>query len=277
MQTGIGRHYRERSWLERAASGASVRHAPAWLRAPFERAYHALLAALPGDHLTCRLPGGEAIRVDPAYRHLAWNPHEYAAFKASTRPGATVLDVGANVGSYTLLFARWIGESGHVHAFEPSAGSRAGLERHVALNGLSDRVTIRPEAISDRGGRAPFIDAGTHGDNRLVPDAAAATTEVPATTIDEFCDATGVSPDVMKIDVEGAELAALRGARRTIASRGASVAIFVEWHPAIWPSLGVTRAQIEDELRRQALLVEALPGIADPWEVEGVCARLRPV
>lgn len=275
MQTGVGRNYREPSWLERMASGSAGR-APAWLRAPLKRAYNALLAAMPGDHLTCRLPGGETIRVDPDYRHLAWNAEEYAALKQHARDGGTVLDVGANVGCYTLLFARWVGDTGHVYAFEPAAASRAGLERHLALNGLAQRVTVRPEAVSDRSGTAPFIDAGTHGDNRLVPAATPETRSVPSLSIDEFCDASGISPDLIKIDIEGAELSALRGARRTIAGRGAALALFVELHPNTWPSLGVTRAAIEEELRRQHLAVEPLPGVGDPWAVEGVCVRLRP-
>ena len=275
MQTGIGQHYREPSWFERLSSLATVRGAPAWLRAPLKRAYNALLEAWPGDHLTCQLPGGESIRIDPAYRHLAWNAIEYAAFKACARDGATMLDVGANVGSYTLLFARWAGQHGHVYAFEPAAESRAGLQRHVDLNGLSDRVTVRAEAISDHIGNAPFVDAGTHGDNRLASRGAPGTTDVPSITIDAFCDDCGVSPSVIKIDIEGAELAALRGARRTIARAGENLAIFVELHPAIWPSIGVTGALLEEELHSQGLSIEALPGVSDPWAVEGICVRLR--
>jgi FkbM family methyltransferase len=275
MQTGIGRHYRNASWLERIASGSAGR-APAWLRAPLKRAYNALLAALPGDHLTCRLPGGETIRVDPDYRHLAWNLEEYAALKRHTHEGATVLDVGANVGCYTLLFAQWVGGAGRVYAFEPAAASRAGLERHLAINGLSGRVIVRPEAISDRAGSAHFLDGGTHGENRLSPVATRETTNVPSLTIDALCETAGISPDVIKIDIEGAELAALAGARRTIAAGGAALALFVELHPGLWPSLGVTRAGIEEELRRQRLVVEPLPGVGDPWAVEGVCVRLRP-
>jgi FkbM family methyltransferase len=274
MQTGIGRNYREPSWLERLASGSGSR-APIWLRAPLKRAYNALLAALPGDHLTSRLPGGETLRVDPEFRHLAWNAEEYEALKRHTRSGATVLDIGANVGCYTMLLAGWAGDTGHVYAFEPAAASRAGLLRHLALNGLSARVSVRPEAISDRAGGAAFRDAGTHGDNRLAGAGEPGTTTVPSLSIDAFCEEHGLSPDVIKIDIEGAELAALRGARRTIARRGPALALFVELHPAIWPSLGVTRADIEEELRRQNLVVDPLPGVGDPWAVEGICVRLR--
>jgi FkbM family methyltransferase len=187
-----------------------------------------------------------------------------------------VLDIGANVGCYTMLFARWTGEAGHVYAFEPAAESRAGLERHLALNDLSARVTVRPEAVSDRSGEAAFLDAGTHGDNRIVPGATSATRTVSALSIDDFCEAARITPDVIKIDIEGAELAALRGARRTIAAGGASLALFMELHPAIWPSLGVTRQDLEGEIHQQGLVVEALPGVGDPWALEGICVRLRP-
>ncbi|HWJ57752.1 MAG TPA: FkbM family methyltransferase [Vicinamibacterales bacterium] len=275
LTTGRGSQYREASWLERIASG-SAKRAPAWMRRPLKRAYEALLAAVAGDHLISRLPGGETLRVDAAYRQLAWNPEEYAALRAAVRPGATVIDVGANVGAYTLLFATWAGPDGRVFAFEPATASRTGLVRHLALNGLAGRVTVRSEAVSDGGGTRPFIDAGTHGDNRIVPAGTNGASVVPAVSLDDFCADLAPPPDVIKIDVEGAELAVLRGARRTIAARGASLALFVELHPAIWPSLGITRETIEEELSRQRLVVEPLPGVADPWTVQGVCVRLRP-
>jgi hypothetical protein len=78
LDTGVGRPYRQPSSLERATSG-SLSWAPAWMRRPLKRVYGWLLAALPGDHLICRLPGGESFRVDPEFRQLAWNAEEYAA------------------------------------------------------------------------------------------------------------------------------------------------------------------------------------------------------
>ena len=274
MQTGIGRSYRDASWLERATSG-SARHAPAWLRRPLKSVYGMLLRALPGDHLVCRLPGGEAFRVDSDFRHMAWNVEEYAAFKPCVRQGATVIDVGANVGAYTLLFATWAGSSGRVVAFEPSAASRAGLERHLRLNGLSDRVSVRAEAAADTTGTVAFRDAGTDGDNRILPAPDDAARPVPSVSLDDFCASHGLAPDVIKIDVEGAELAVLRGARQTIAARESKLALFVELHPSLWPSFGYTRADLERELLSQRLTIDALPGIEDPWAVEGVCVRVR--
>lgn len=275
VQTGTGHRYRQAHWLERVTAG-SARRAPQWLRHPLKRAYARLLSAMPGEHLVCRLPGGEAFRVDAEYRQLAWNDDEYAAFKAVVTPGATVLDVGANVGAYTLLFATWIGASGRVVAFEPASASREGLAAHLAINGLADRVTIRSEAVSDRTGSVQFTNTGTHGDNRIVRGADCGTSIVPSITIDDVCASLRLVPDVIKIDVEGSELSALRGASRTIASRGSALALFVELHPRTWPSLGIIREDLERELQRQKLVLEPPRGVVDPWSLEGVAVRVRP-
>ena len=274
MQTGIGRSYRKASWLERATSG-SARRAPAWLRRPLKAIHAMLLRALPGDHLVCRLPGGEAFRVDSEFRQLAWNAEEYAAFKPCVHDGAFVMDVGANVGAYTLLFSTWAGPSGRVIAFEPSDASRSGLERHLRLNGLSDRVSVRAEAVAEATGTVSFKDAGSDGDNRILASPRDDARVVPSVSVDDFCATHDLAPDLIKIDVEGAELAVLRGARETIAARGARLSMFVELHPSLWAVLGYTREDLERELRAQHLRIEALPGIADPWAVEGVCVRVR--
>lgn len=275
IQTAAGRHYRERSWLERLTDSMRLTRTPGWVRVPLKRAYETALRALPGDHLTCRLPGGETFFVDPAHRHLTWNAEEYAALKACTRPGATVLDIGANVGAYTLLFATWVDARGRVYAFEPAAASRAGLARHLAINGLADRVTIRREAVSNTSGARHFVERGTDGGNRIARAFAAHSVEVPALTIDEFCATSRLIPDVIKVDVEGAELDVLRGARQTIAARGASLALFVELHPSVWPTIGTSRAETEAELHAQRLAIEPLDGAGDPWFTEGISVRLR--
>jgi FkbM family methyltransferase len=274
-EIGVGRQYREPGWLERLTDSMRLTRAPGWVRAPLKRAYETALRAMPGDHFTCRLPGGETFLVDPAYRHLSWNPEEYAALKVFVHPGATVLDVGANIGAYTLLFAKCVGTTGHVYAFEPAPASRAGLARHVLINGVGDRVTIRHEAVSNAAGSRWFLESGTDGANRLAPSADPRTIEVPVVTIDEFCSASRVIPDVIKVDVEGAELDVLRGARRTIARCGASLALFVELHPTLWSATGISRADIERELDAQHLAIEPVAGVADPWSTEGIAVRVR--
>jgi hypothetical protein len=98
--------------------------------------------------------------------------------------------------------------------------------------------------------------------------------QVRSATIDRFCAREGIEPDFIKIDVEGWELAVLRGARDTIRSRGASLALFVELHPSIWPALNLSRRDFEAELAAQNLQLAPLTSGEDPWSVEGVAVRL---
>lgn len=278
MRTGIGRSYREPTWIERIAARCRAALSGSPLRAPLKKLYESALDRMPGEQFVSTLPGGERVRMDPAHRRLVWNAEEYAAFKAAVRPGSIVLDIGANLGAYTVLFAQWVGTTGRVFAFEPAPASRAALERQIALNGVGASVAVRPEAVSASSGARRFRADGIRGDNRLISRAAASidqAIDVPVTSIDDFCAREGLVPDVLKLDVEGAELEALRGARRTIARGRDHLQIFMELHPSLWNQMGVTRGDIEVELRGQGLVLERIDGAGDPWQIEGVCLRVR--
>ena len=273
-QVGRGEHFRTSSWIERGIRRFRGRHAgpaPAALR----RLHDFVLNLIPGDHLVSTLPGGERVRVSPRYRYLSWNPEEYAAFKQAVRPGAVVFDVGANIGAYTVLFAQWTGAAGRVFAFEPSPPSIAGLREQLRLNGVSDRVEIVEAAVSHRPGSAVFDCGGASGTNALVPDteSSAHMIRVDTTSLDAFCEARGVHPSIVKIDVEGAELDVLRGARDTLARPDLDA--FVEFHPSIWKARGITRRDIESELALQRLTAEPLHPSIDIWHTEGISVRLR--
>lgn len=275
MEFGEGDGFRRPGWLERAATPFRKQLTGSRLKAPLKRMYEAVLDAVSGDRLVSRFPHGEAVRLAAAYRQVMWNPEEYDAFRKVVKPGATVLDIGANLGGYTVLLAQWVGPEGRVHAFEPAPGARAGLIRHVVLNGLGDRVVVHPEALSAGAGKARFRAVGIQGDNRLVSGSATDGIEVSTTSIDDFCLAHDVRPAFIKLDVEGAELDVLRGARATIASAGDALELYVEMHPHLWSAFGYSRAELEAELDHQGLRAERLDGRPDPWSLAGVCLRLR--
>ena len=251
---------------------------------PVRRLFKPLFQLALGRHgsgLRSVLPGGEVLLVAPAFRHVTWNCDEYHAFRAAVRPGDVVLEAGTNVGAYTMLFARWTGSSGHVYAFEPDPMAFRGLEQHLALNELNERVTPVAAAISDDATRrlrfAMFESSGISRMASEHDDQGATIKDVPAWSIDRFCAERKIAPTVIKIDVEGAELAALRGARATIAAAGPRLQLFVEMHPQLWPSLGITADDIRRECDAQDLIVERLDGSQqDLWTIEGVCLRLRP-
>jgi FkbM family methyltransferase len=117
--------------------------------------------------------------------------------------GAICFDVGANVGLYSLLFSR-VAES--VYAFEPLPRNLFWLYRTMARNRATN-VTIIPAAVSSDVGIVSFQE----GDNCAAGKIAAGGVPVPCVSIDSIASKVGV-PDVMKIDVEGAELSVLQGA-----------------------------------------------------------------
>ena len=269
--------FRRRTPAERAIarlSGLLGRGAP---RAALARAYEgALWVATAGRGFRATLPHGEIVRLAPACRGATWNRAEYDALRTATRPGAIVIDAGANVGAYSVLFAQWTGQNGHVFAFEPVSAVARLLRRQLRLNGVEDRVSVVESAVGAGPGRVVLTAPGLVGINRAAAPGEAADdlVDVPAISIDAFCAARRVRPSVIKIDVEGAELEVLRGARETIAG-SAALELFVEMHPSLWPRYGICRADLARELAAQGLVAEPLRADDDVWRVEGICARLR--
>lgn len=267
--------YRRRSPLE-AVGAAVARLVPRGGPRRLLRAlYHGALGGRGG--IACTLPGGETVRVLPEYRHIGWNPVEYAAFRAAAGPGAVALDVGANVGAYALLLGAWVRPGGRVYAFEPSPAAFDGLRRHVALNGLAGVVHPVRAAVSDRTGTAALAGADQQGTSRLAMAGDGTTETVETMTIDDFCARRGIAPTLIKIDVEGWELEALRGARETIARGGEGLALFVEMHPTAWRERGLEPDEVRNELARQGLRAVPLREVPDPWALEGECLRLERV
>ena len=147
-------------------------------------------------------------------------------FERHLRPGATVLDVGAHVGYYTLLSSVLVGGEGRVHAFEPNPANAEFLRRHVRINRLSN-VHVEQAAVSDTAGTARF-DFGTGSGTGRLADAGAL--EVRTVRLDDHCAQHGLAPAALKIDVEGAELVVLEGARETLARH--RPVIFLSTHGA---------------------------------------------
>jgi FkbM family methyltransferase len=230
-------------------------------------AYDSLLNFCYGKRGLVRvLNGQDAVRIRPAHRYVAENyePAVFDYLKRQVQAGMVVFDVGAHVGLFTVLLARWAGSTGRVFAFEVAPVTRLALMDHLALNDLADRVCVCPLAISDQEGRAFLYAIANSPENTLsaihgrLPRGQGA----PITTIDGFCAAQALVPDIIKIDIEGFELHALRGARQTLARQRPIVV--AEMHPMNWPEIGVTAGQIEQFLSEMNYRPRPLESQADP-------------
>jgi len=156
-------------------------------------------------------------------------------FRNTLRPGMVVVDVGANVGVYTLIAARLVGYAGRVICFEPTPRTFAILKDNIQINGLLEtgRVRLHAVAITDRIGTARFaVHAANSGHNTLFPESSdASLIDVETTTLDAaLADVPRI--DVIKIDAEGAEPLIWAGMAATLA-RNPGVRIFVEFAPAL--------------------------------------------
>jgi FkbM family methyltransferase len=226
---------------------------PAWQRAfAFATRSQGFEARINGE--TLRLAYEFAARYDRADKRV-YEPSFYAPFAAAVRPGATVFDIGAHIGIFALGAAKRAGESGRVFAFEPSPETAAVLRRHVELNGFERRVEVIPSVVSNRTGTASFyshhLSMAASLSRANIEDfspedltGGIASAEVPCVTLDEFCERGGVWPSVIKIDVEGAELLVLEGARSLLAGRGdrQGLAVFCEIHPLQMKNCGSSLA-----------------------------------
>jgi FkbM family methyltransferase len=153
-----------------------------------------------------------------------YEPEQTRLFLETIRPGDTVLDVGANVGYYTVLSAVLAGPGGAVWSFEPNPRNAAFLRRHAEINGLR-QVRVEEAAASDAVGVARF-DFGTgSGTGHLAADGPI---EVRTLRLDDVCAAHRIVPRVVKIDVEGAEAAVLDGFAATVDA--ARPVIFLSTH-----------------------------------------------
>lgn len=167
------------------------------------------------------LPEGDHITREVA-RHVPYESQLLELAAAVARDGL-VVDVGAHAGNHTVYLAK---AGARVVAFEPNAAIGRFLELNIASNALAGRVTVHPVGLWNErsSGRVQPGPAGNTGSTALSEDVAGDIELVP---LDSF----ELAPDVVKIDVEGAEMQVLEGAAATLAAH--RPAVFVEAHQAL--------------------------------------------
>ncbi len=149
------------------------------------------------------------------------------------RSGITVYDIGAHVGFYTLIFSRIVGSQGKVYAFEPLSPNCDILNRHLVLNKITN-VTIEQCVVSNINGHVLFYTHDSRALGTIIRNcnySYKATINVPSITIDNFVyQEHNKPPNLIKMDIEGAEYLACNGMIRTL--RENEPILFIALHDA---------------------------------------------
>lgn len=173
-------------------------------------------------------------------------PIETRMFKSMIKPGMTILNLGANVGYYTLVSAKLVGPTGRVFAFEPFPEAFNLLERNIDRNGFSN-VTLVNKAVSDSIG---IVKLYLRDSNPLANSLGEGRTdsgsiEVPTTTLDILFGGTKV--DVIRMNIEGSEPLALKGMEELL-RHNPNLKMLVEFDPTALEGLGYSPKEYIDSL-----------------------------
>jgi len=182
---------------------------------------------------------GYKVLSDATERHL---------FKQIIRPGSLVVDVGSNIGVHTKLFSKLVGKFGEVHSFEPDRLNFFRLQQNV---GNSDNVTLNSSAVGEQTGVTNlFLSADLNVDHRTF-DAGdgRSSVEVPIVSLDNYF-SSRTKVNFIKIDVQGHELAVLKGARRVLKDNY-EIQVLLEFWPYGMQQGAVTPSEIFDFFEEQ--------------------------
>lgn len=204
-------------------------------------AYPIVASLLTGCYYPCHFVGGRMylnlresrFMMD---RALGWyEPGRMKAVARLLKPGSTFIDIGGNKGDFALLAASKVGDSGNVFCFEPEPQNCRWIRESIKLNGYR-HLKLFEMALSDSNGEAILYLGRKSGYHTLVGpahDRDAGVITVKTRTLDDLLNEIHhESVDMMKIDVEGAELSVLRGAQKVL-RRNPNIVLLIEVHPLL--------------------------------------------
>ncbi len=170
-----------------------------------------------------------------------YDPFETELVKKEIKNGDIVLDIGANIGYYTLIYAKLVGENGKVFAFEPDPDNFAILKKNVETNGYKN-VILNQKAVSDVGGKLRlYLKHSSAAHSIFDPHDSNKFIEIDSIRLDDYFKNYEENINFIKMDVEGAEGKVIQG-MRSILGKNKDIKVVMEF----WP-LGINRSGIEPE------------------------------
>lgn len=193
-----------------------------------------------------------------------YEKEERELFCSLIKPGCTVLDVGAHIGFYSLLAAK---RGARVFAVEADPSNAAMLRHHVEINGYGDRITIFEIAATERAKEVTlYRHAYNRGESNII-EKGLASGRVPGRTLDSL----DLPPiDICKMDIEGAELLALKGMEKTL-KRSPDIKLMVEYARHLGAGEGLL-SYLRANFSRVQVIEQNEP--AKPGEIPGFCNLL---
>lgn len=194
---------------------------------------------------------GYLIRVDESLRRYQLDNEAdvYEEIIARLPVGGLFVDVGANAGFHSILAALHMGKKGKVLAVEPVPANLDLLRKNLQLNGLLDMCQIFPFALTETGNLSirMSVEVGLSPAACISPESSKIlnSISVATKTLDDICEAADRIPDLIKIDVEGAEHEVLKGARSTLA---AGPDLLIEVHRYALPEFGSSEEALTEYL-----------------------------
>lgn len=189
---------------------------------------------------------GKKIRLDESLRR--WNviteKELQEALINNIKNGDVIVDVGANFGLHTLLAGKILGDRGHIYAIEPIPSNIKLLKRNIRLNHFNSRITIIEAALSNS--NDAYIEMSLPKEDVVVSASIAKVgnkvIKVKNMRLDDFIEGTGIKPNLIKIDVEGAEYEVLKGAENVL--KKYMPILLVEIHTFALESFGASNDEL---------------------------------
>jgi len=197
----------------------------------------------------------------------SYEPIETELIKQKIKNDDVVIDVGSNIGYYTLLFASKIGPQGHVFSFEPAPENSKILKSNVALNNFQN-VTVEEFAVSNKSGKVDLYlaDEGI-GQHRIHESRfGKSSISVKMISIDEYLSEKSQKIDFVKIDVEGAEYDVLKG-MENILNVNPSIELLLEFNPINLIEHGSDPKEFLDFLKQKNFKLFQINKITNQFEI----------
>jgi FkbM family methyltransferase len=201
---------------------------------PFNLLYHHLIRSLTDSSQIATVQGNK-MYLDPKdtlnlSARGVWEPFGTEIFKKHIRTGDVFLDIGANIGYFTLIASKIVGNEGKVYSFEPDTTNFSILNKNVELNNCKN-VTLVKKAVSDKTGKSDFyLDKNDLGKHSIFNLDQGKRIEIETVKLDDYFRNYSGKIDLIKMDIQGAEWLAIRGMKNML-EKNEKVKIYTELDP----------------------------------------------